>query len=162
MSNSNSHIVHIVSTYPPYRGGMGNVAAQMVAGLKEKGARVNVIAPQYGHQPEDDTDAGNIHRLKPWFSYGNSAFVPNMYSLLKKADLIHLHYPFFGGAETVAWFKKKHPNIPLVITYHMDVEGSGLLKAFFQIYAKTFLPWILGKADKICEGITVSPKWSIL
>jgi glycosyltransferase involved in cell wall biosynthesis len=64
-------------------------------------------------------------------------------------DVIHLHYPFFGGAETVAWFKARHSQIPLVISYHMDALGSGWLKWVFAVYGKTACPWILGKADRI-------------
>ncbi len=142
------HISHIVSTYPPYKGGMGNVAFEMVKGLKKKGYKTSVLTPNYPQGLTQQYDA-DIIKLDPVFSYGNSAFVPSLYSHLKKTNLIHLHYPFFGGAETVAFFKRNHPDIPLVISYHMDVQGAGLLKAFFQIYRKTFFPWIMNKADTI-------------
>ena len=107
------HVSHIVSTYPPYKGGMGNVAFEMVEGLVKKGYKISVLTPNY-QSGEDSIYSPSVIKLDPVFSYGNSAFVPSLYSHLKKTDLIHLHYPFFGGAETVAFFKKNHPqNIPI-------------------------------------------------
>lgn len=141
-------IAHVVSTYPPYKGGMGNVAASFVRGLEKKGHKVVVLTPDY-QKARERYQFESVTRLKPVFKYGNSAFVPNLYAHLKDVDVIHLHYPFFGGAETVARFKKNHPQIPLVISYHMDVEGAGLLKAFFQIYSKLWMPRILKSADII-------------
>lgn len=142
------HITHIVSTYPPYRGGMGNVAFELVHRLEKKGHKIRVLTPLY-QQDQKLSPSTTVMRLDPWFAYGNSAFVPNLYSQLSKTDIIHLHYPFFGGAESVAFFKQLHPTKPLVISYHMDVEGAGLLKAFFQIYRKTLYPWIMKQADLI-------------
>ncbi len=142
------HITQIVSTYPPYKGGMGNVVESYTKELLKKGHKVRVLTPQYRfHDPYPVQ--GEVRRVKPVFTYGNSAFVPKLYSCLKKTDVIHLHYPFFGGAETVALFKKLHPETPLILSYHMDTVGDGFLGAIFKLYRKFLFPLILKQADKV-------------
>ena len=158
------HIAQIVSTYPPYKGGMGNVAAGFSSGLRQRGYKVSIFTPKYndadlregarddGVQKEGARD--DVQYIKPAFSFSNSAYLPQMYSMLEGIDLIHLHYPFHGGAEVVAHYKKKHKKVPLVLTYHMDNIGHGLYKAFFQMYKRTFFPWIVNKADVItCSSL---------
>ena len=40
-------IAHLVSTFPPYRGGMGNVCWEQADQLARLGHRVTVFTPQY-------------------------------------------------------------------------------------------------------------------
>jgi len=144
------NIIHIVSTFPPYFGGMGNVAFQMVSRLAERGHRVQVITPLYSR---DESDVSVIEmkeqalRLRPAIAFGNAAYLPSIKQRLEDADLVHLHYPFFGTANLVRKWKLKHPDRPLVITYHMDNRAKGWKGLFFDYYAGYWLPKILGVAD---------------
>lgn len=143
-------IAHIVSTFPPYYGGMGNVAFQMVSRLLERGHMVQVMTPLYARDESDPTVLEMKEyalRLKPAIAFGNAAYVPSIKQRLEDADLVHLHYPFFGTANLVRKWKVKHPERPLVITYHMDNRAKGWKGLFFDYYAKYWLPKILGSAD---------------
>ena len=106
-------VAHIVSTYPPYRGGMGNVAAELVKRLRKRGHTCMVLTPDYGTIRSAVED---VQRIRPWFTIGNGAFMPNVYSHLHSFDVLHLHYPFFGAAETVAYFASRYPRARLIDT----------------------------------------------
>ena len=82
----------VVSTYPPYPGGMGNAAASHADALKAAGHDVTVLSPG--------------RNLRPMFRIGNSACAPQLWWKLRGFDAVELHYPFFGGAEWV-WLWKK-------------------------------------------------------
>jgi glycosyltransferase involved in cell wall biosynthesis len=74
--------------------------------------------------------------------------MPSLLWKLKGFDIIHLHYPFYGGAfftalASVIW------GIPLVITYHMRTEASGWLGLVFKIYRAVLEPYIFGDAKLI-------------
>jgi glycosyltransferase involved in cell wall biosynthesis len=138
-------IAHIVSTYPPYHGGMGNVAAAMHEELLKRGHDSLVITPQYHPVPQQNA----IIRVRPWFRFRNSAFIPQIGKYLAGRDIIHLHYPFYGGAEAVAWYKQRHPEAKVVVTYHMDTVGKGGLAAFFSLYKKFVQSNILRVVDVI-------------
>lgn len=146
------NIIHIVSSYPPYYGGMGNVVFQTVSELAKLGHRVQVFTPLYGRE---ETEAPVSHmkdyatRLTPAISFGNAAYLPDIHKRLEEADLVHLHYPFFGTANLVRKWKLKHPDRPLVITYHMDNRAKGWKGLIFSYYAKYWLPKILGVADRL-------------
>ncbi len=136
-------IAHVVSTYPPYRGGMGNVAHELVEQQRQRGHEVTVLTPSQMH---------------PWLRYGNAALMPQLLWKVRGFDVVHLHWPFIGGAEFVllyflAWriysgiLKNVRTDLwrsigitggagqqNLVVTYHMDLVGSGALAIFFRAY----------------------------
>jgi glycosyltransferase involved in cell wall biosynthesis len=63
--------------------------------------------------------------LRPILRVGNAPVIPGLFKVLAGFDIIHLHYPFFGG-EMAALAAKWH-RTPLVITYHQDVCLRGPL-----------------------------------
>ncbi|TSC96066.1 MAG: Glycosyl transferase group 1 [Parcubacteria group bacterium Athens1014_10] len=141
-------IAHIVCSFLPYQGGIGNSCFQQVKGLSENGHQVTVFtlrgrvagmtSPQLPHNKFE------VVRIRPLIKYGKAGFLPQLPFYLKKFDLIHLHYPFFGAAELINFFGK-----PIVLQYHMDVVGKGLLGSFFKFHTKFVAPRIIKKADLI-------------
>ncbi len=129
-------IAIVVSTFPPYPGGMGNAAAHHAAMLEAAGHQVTVFAPGVN--------------ARPVFTYGNAAWMPQLFWKLIGFDAVELHYPFFGGAEAVWLWKlifgwKKR----LVVVYHMDTVGSGWLGRAFKAYRAILMKPILNAADRI-------------
>ena len=133
-------IAIVTPTFPPYAGGIGNVALFNARQLVRLGHQVTVFTPSYQKLKEEVTDI-KIVRVKPLVKHGNAAFVPALSWLLSGFDIIHLHYPFFGGAEVI-WlhqrkFKKREAKI--ILHYHMDVVGEGVIK------------WLFGSFTKVCD-----------
>lgn len=142
-------IAVVTSTFPPYKGGMGNVAYYNAWSLASLGHQVTVFTTKRKYHSEIvDEYPFEVQRLKPWFKYGNSGFLPQLFYKLMPYDVIHLHYPFFGGAEII-YFLDKFKDIRLVVTYHMDVVGRGLIAKFFSWHKNYIMPRILDRADKI-------------
>jgi len=138
-------IAHVVCTYPPYRGGMGNVTKEYVERLRLRGHDAFVITPAYAPVANDPE---YIQRLLPIMKFGNAAVLRHLYNQIKGSDIVHLHYPFFGSAFLTAHVAKKQ-RIPLVMTYHMDPIASGLRGKIFKVYQRYFLPVIARKSDKL-------------
>lgn len=143
-------IAIITSTFPPYAGGIGNVALFNARELAKLGHQVTIFTPLYEPVKEEVTDI-EIKRIKPFLKYGNAAFVPALGWMLKGYDIIHLHYPFFGGAEVVWFYKRKFrkSGAKIILHYHMDVMGEGIFKTIFNIHRKFCLPKIIKMSDKI-------------
>ena len=99
-------IAEIVCTFPPYRGGIGNVAYDNSRTLIGGGKDVTVFTPFYNFKSNNSNNDIPVKRLFPIIKYGNAAFLPQLFWRLKKFDIIHLHYPFFGSAEIVLLLKK--------------------------------------------------------
>lgn len=137
-------IAHVTPVYPPYRGGIGAVAFEYTERLRERGHDVEVLTPRY----KDSDDPEYVRRIKPDIGYGNAALVSKLYKELEAYDLVHLHYPFFGGAEFVATWKFKSDK-PLVTTYHMDVVGSGVKGLVFKSYGEALKAGVLKASDRI-------------
>ncbi len=146
-------IAEVVCTFPPYKGGTGQVAYDNAKILFEAGNEVIVFSPFYfGEKYKHKTFQSDfeVKRLYPFFKYGNGAFLPQLFWYLKNFDVIHLHYPFFGGAEIVWFFKKiGFLKAKLIITYHQDAQADGYLGKFFNFHNRFIVPLILKSADKI-------------
>jgi glycosyltransferase involved in cell wall biosynthesis len=152
-------IAQIVCTFPPYPGGIGNVAYYNSLELAHLSHRVVVFTPKHERDPAMvGENIFQIKYLKPLFRYGNAAFLPQLFwqsppfakaTEDKGFDIIHLHYPFFGGAEII-WLRKLIGlKAKLIITYHMDVVGNGWLGWIFRLHNKFILPLIIKAADKV-------------
>lgn len=143
-------IAVVVSTFPPYHGGMGNAAFSTAVGLARLGHAVEVFCPAMPKAGTPRPVPFAVHRLKPWARFGNSAFLPQLVSRLGGFDLINLHYPFYGGAEVVGLWKaagRKRP--PLVLSYQMDNFGRGLRGWALGFHARRVRPAIFRAADRV-------------
>jgi glycosyltransferase involved in cell wall biosynthesis len=139
-------VAQIVCTYPPYRGGMGHVAFEYTQRLRERGYNVHVFTTRHSVEVED---SDYVHRLPSLMHIGNAGVMPSLYRRLSGFDLIHLHYPFYGGAEPVIVRKAIRHDQGLVMTYHMDATSGGWKGAFFAAHRRILLPWIVNRSDRI-------------
>ncbi len=138
-------IAHVVSTFPPQIGGMGSVCYNEAKSLAENGHDVTVFTLKYPGVVYDDAKFPfKVVRLKPLVKLGDAGLVPQILKKLKGFDLVHLHYPFYGGAEWLCFSK-----IPLVITYHMDAQATGLKFFIQKMYDLVWPKFIFAKAKKI-------------
>jgi len=145
-------IAIIVSTFPPYLGGIGNVAYHQALELVKLGYEVEVLTPNYKTKKyiEENISGVKVKRIVPLFKIGNAAYLPAIKRILNevKYDLVHLHYPFFGGAEFVSKSKTKRL-FKLILHYHMDTVGRGWRGIIFSCHTKVILPKIVRIADKV-------------
>ena len=136
----------VTPTYPPYQGGIGNVAASLAEHLQRRGNEVQVYTPDYGVRGGEG--GVPVSRLRAVLRYGNAAFVPQLYKLTAGADVVHLHYPFFGGAEAVLLAARIRRQ-PLVVHYHHDAVGVGFRRWVFNLHRRTILPRVLRAASRV-------------
>jgi glycosyltransferase involved in cell wall biosynthesis len=142
---------------------MGNSVFHLATVLSNLGHNVEVLTPGFYSDREvrpsseklsrHDEDVQHsidfAKRLSPSMSYGNAARLSGIDKELDQADIVHLHFPFFGTAHLVKKWKHKHPDRPLVMTYHMDARAPGLKGLFFKVYDSLVAPGILNSADRL-------------
>lgn len=126
-------VLQITCAYPPYRSGIGNVAKEYVDALEQDGSEVTVISPI---------------NTKPFIGSGNGGVFLQVFGAVRKADVVHLHYPFYGTAFLTAlscFFWRK----PLVITYHMLVHLGGWKGMYVWFHQRYIEPIIMRIAKKV-------------
>jgi glycosyltransferase involved in cell wall biosynthesis len=139
-------MAQVTPVYPPQRGGTGQVAFEYTERLRRRGHDVQVFTPSYGHT---SGDPDYVHRVPPLFHVGNAAFAPALYRRLGGFDLVHLHYPFFGGSEPTVLRKALAGDHALITSYYMDAIASGVKGRFFQMHQAMVLPWVLSRSDRV-------------
>lgn len=144
-------IAFVVSTFPPKSGGMGQVCLGEAQRLSKLGHDITVFTLAYPGITADFVQSLSfkVVRLHPFILLGDGGLVPQLIFKLKGFDLIHLHYPFYGGGLNILigsliW------RIPYVATYHMDAQPSGLLKNIIKKFSDLLVTkLILTKAKKV-------------
>lgn len=137
-------IAHVVCVFPPYKAGMGNSVYFSALQMGKLGHDSVIFTPAYRTEDGGSSELGphvRVERLRPLFSIGNAAVLPQLAWRLRGFDIVHVHYPFFGGAEAAllgVLFSKGR----LIMHYHMDAVGRGLKGLIFRTYAFFFLPLI--------------------
>lgn len=120
--------------------------------MAKRGYEVEVFTPRYRKIENRSANRRieikncSVHYLRPLFSYGNAAFLPGLLWRLRRFDIVHLYYPFFGAAEVVV-LAKNFSHFKLFLHHEMDIVGEGWLKKFFSFHTRFILPWILRNVD---------------
>ncbi len=144
-------IAQIVCVFPPYAGGIGGSAWEFSCFLAgKKDVEVTVYTPAYNNKDIlENIEGVKVRRLKPWLKYGNGAFLPQLLWELKDYDIIHLHYPFFGTAEVVSFFKLFFKKPKLILHYHMDVLGLSPLARLLSLPSKLMFKLLFKQASVV-------------
>jgi glycosyltransferase involved in cell wall biosynthesis len=164
-------VAQLTCVYPPYGGGIGEVAYRYATALALE-HQVTVFTPRYGGRRNFKNTAGvKVEALKPLLAYGNAAFLPQLWWRLKKFDVVHLHYPFFGAHEFLPQLNK---NQKLIVTYHMVPRAGGLRGFIFRLEGRLMEQRLAKRADSLLaltqDYITTialprlghSEKWQVL
>ena len=148
-------IAQIVSTFPPYRAGMGNVAYHYSLELSKLGHEVTVLVPKRAldsarakERPQTFKEF-RIIELPAFLKAGNAAMPLQLLGMAKKYDILHLHYPFFGGAFLIWLVKLFRRKTKLVITYHMDFLPKGFFQGVFSLPDRFVRRSLFKLADKV-------------
>ncbi|MCF7906587.1 glycosyltransferase family 4 protein [Patescibacteria group bacterium] len=145
----NNKKITILSSVYPNDGGMGTVFISEILGfIKNGNLNIKILVPKYNKY-----FSSRIKRftefLNPIFKIGMGAICLNVNKKIKDSDIIYLHYPAFGIAENLLFYKKRK-NQKIIIRYHMDLMSKNIFKKIFYKINKIFiLPKILKKADKV-------------
>ena len=147
-------IALVSCVYPPYKSGIGNVAARHARQLTDMGHRVTVYCPSHDDEPgRDIVDGIVVERLRSLVRHGNSALVPQLARHMKGHDAVYIMWPFFGGAESAALGARMH-KIPYIVFFHMDVLWDGWRGTVLAGYERTAEPWIMRHAHAVLASST--------
>ncbi len=140
-------IAIIVSTYPPYKGGMGNVACYETEEFKKLGYDARVFTLR-NNSFSINYQLSTTNYLTPLVSIGNAGVVPQLFFYLRQYDIIYFHWPFIG-AEIFIFLAKIFFRKRLIVRYHMDLIADGAKGIFFRFYQKLFFPVLARLADTV-------------
>jgi len=140
-------VIHLACVAPPQTGGIGQTAFWETTSLIERGIEASLIAPAV----PDVASAVPVRRLPLSWSLGNAAALrPRpLERALQDADIVHLHYPFYGTAGRVAALRRRNKIKRLVLTLHMDAESRGPKGVAFELHRLFFQKKILESADAL-------------
>src|SRR5215211_5165491 len=127
-------VAHVTATFPPYFGGTGNVCYHNARVLAARGHDVRVYTAAWPGKP-DDPPGVVVRRMQTKLRMGNAALLLGLIRELKACDVVHLHSPFIGGGELATVIARLR-RIPIVVTYHNDLLGSGVRGTLFALYSR--------------------------
>src|SRR5581483_11845937 len=140
-------IAHVTATFAPLYTGTGVVCQQNASGLLQRGHQVTVFTA--AHPPgEFAYEPGlEVRRLPIRFRIGNAPLLAGL-GEVRQYDVVHLHYPFYFGGETLYLQSLLH-GVPYVLTYHQDVLFPGLLRYAETVHRRLIGAAILRRAQRV-------------
>jgi glycosyltransferase involved in cell wall biosynthesis len=142
-------IAHLVCSFPPDKGGMGNVCLEQVKELAQQGHQLTIFTPQYRKETKSQEEmfGFKVERLGPVWHFGNAAFLSGLRKKLETFDIIHLHWPFIGTGELMLFSSAIKSR--LIVQYHMDLIDQGWRGLVFQFYNYLFNKKMVKVAQKV-------------
>lgn len=141
-------IAHIVSTFFPHLGGMGEMCLSEVQKLSNSGLDAEVFTLSYPRTNyQDEKFSFKINRLKTLFKFGDAGWLINLQDL-QNFDIVHFHFPFYGAERAVIKAKKKY-GFKLIVTYHMDAQVKGFKKIIRNLIDFFYGKKLFEIADKV-------------
>lgn len=140
-------IAHVTATFPPHHTGTGVVCYHNALGLARLGHEVTVFTADYPAGDHAYPAEIVVRRLPVLFRIGNGPVLPGLLGL-GGFDIVHLHYPFYFGSETV-FLKSVTDGLRYVVTYHQDVLLAGLLRFLDKLHHRLVGKRILARAGKV-------------
>jgi len=144
-------IVQTPVRFYPFIGGVENYVYYLSKELVRRGHQIEVIC---ANEPQsiniDNIEGIKVKRLFYLGRIANTNITPQLPLILSQEDydIIHTHIPTPWSADWSAVLSKIK-NKPLVITYHNDIIGEGIVDYIARFYNSTFLKLLLKRADKI-------------
>lgn len=171
-------VLYCTDTYPPQVNGVSVVTAISVAGLRERGWDVHVIAPRYPHEDAARRDP-NVIALPsmPLPLYPDVRLVLPDYAVVRaaidrlKPDLVHCATEFIVGR--VGQIAAARAGVPIVTSYHTDFSRymtsygvpwlakpvASYLARFHKRARRTFTPSKASRADLLRLGVSDVEVW---
>ncbi len=144
-------IVQTPIRFYPFIGGVENYVYYLSKELVRRGHQIEVIC---ANEPQsvniDNIEGIKVKRLSYLGKIANTNITPQLPLILSQEDydIIHTHIPTPWSADWSA-LSSKIKNKPLVVTYHNDIIGEGIVDYIARFYNFTFLKLLLKRADKI-------------
>lgn len=149
-------VLQLTKFYPPVRGGMESVVAELVHGLQAAGTETDVLCAHTGRGTCHETlpGGGRLTRASSWGRWLATsvapALLPAWWRLRGRYDVVHVHMP---DPLTALALWSCPPRGALVVHWHSDVIRQRLaLKLYSPLQH-----WLLARADRI---IITSPPYA--
>ena len=121
------HILHVGKYYPPYRGGIETVMADLCSGLAARGHRTTALVSNVDPvTTEESIDGVKIVRVARQWLLNSQPINPGLLSALRGVDfdILHFHTPNpIGALASLVGAGRK----PVVVSHHGDILRQRLL-----------------------------------
>ncbi len=143
-------VAHIVSTFYPHVGGMGEVCFLETDNLRDRGELdITVFTLHYPKtEYRDELFPFTVKRLRAAIKIGDAGWMCCLKNKLQDFDIVHFHFPFYGAEKSVIEAKKEY-GFKLIITYHMDAQVKGFKKIIQNVLDFLYGKKLFEIADKI-------------
>ncbi|NYZ79012.1 glycosyltransferase family 4 protein [Candidatus Micrarchaeota archaeon] len=143
-------ILQTPARFYPHVGGVESYVYNLSRELVKIGHDLSVICANEPNAGDEVVDGVKVKRLGYVGKIANTNITPKLpYAIWKEDfDVIHTHLPTPWSADWSAVISKVKEK-PLVLTYHNNIIGSGFASQIANIYRRTMMKFVLGKADKI-------------
>ncbi len=156
-------IAMFTNIYTPQVGGVTNSIQRFTEGFRERGHDVLIFAPDYGENPESESDVVRVPAI-PHFNGSDFSMVLPLHIGLQEAfddfepEVLHSHHPFLIGDAALRLAASR--GRPLVLTYHTMYEYYTHYVPLDSPELKRFVLELSARYANLCDRV-IAPSESV-
>ncbi len=140
-------IVHIIPAAFNYFDDIRDLAMAEVEAEVALGIEAEAFTVQYGSVTE--RISSNVQKVAPTRVFKGMVTGSAVVDALDTFDVVHVHCPILGMMREIIAFKRKNPQVALLVTYHRPVVVPDLFALYISWYTMWYLPQLLRVADAL-------------
>lgn len=140
-------VLHIIPAAFDYFNDIRAAAFSLVGKLPDLGISADAFTLQYGSASREER--GEVASKAPAQRFLGLNSVAELTAAMNDYDLVHAHCPFLGAAGKIIAWKKEHPEIPLIATFHRRVATPDFFSLGIVWYNRYYLPRLFALADAV-------------
>ncbi len=130
-------VVHIIPSAFEYFDDIRSSAFALIAAEGKEGIESEALTIQYGTVTAKERRG--VQTTAPKHSFQSLSSSSQAFLKLAEFDIVHIHCPTLGVARQLIAWKKSHPTIPFVITWHRSPRWSDLFSLFIMGYTAWYM-----------------------
>ena len=140
-------VLHIIPSAFNYFDDIRADAFSLVSNLAKFGVEVEALTIQFAAPGKAEKEEVSI--VAPARHYQGESRMKAVEAMVPGFDLIHAHCPLFGAAGRLLAWKRRWPQIPLLVTAHRPVATPDFFSLLVVAYNWLYLPRLFGAASAI-------------
>jgi hypothetical protein len=148
-------VTHIIPSAFSYFDDIRTFVFSVTEHLETKMVEQNVFTLQYGSTTRAQRES--VQSVAPKRHFKGMCSVGGIVESIEKSDIVHLHVPFLGAAQSILQAIRVK-NVPLVVSYYRSIPIDDVISLYIRYYNWLYIPKLILQAAFVTNSAKYFPQ----